>query len=132
MIVGGVLAAVVSTLLPSVTAYAIGANLIGNPSAETAAGTGPASWTFDKWGTNATTSTWKAGGKDGQKSLAITMTSRSSGDAKWMSAPVTVKPATKYVVSDWYIADVATSLEVVYTNAAGKQTFTWLADAPAS
>ncbi|WP_432839267.1 polysaccharide deacetylase family protein [Dactylosporangium sp. CA-092794] len=114
------------------TAYAIGANLIGNPSAETAAGTGPASWTFDKWGTNAATSSWQSGGKDGQKSLLITMTSRSSGDAKWMAAPVTVKPNTKYVVSDWYISNVQTSLEVVYTDAAGKQTFVWLADAAAS
>ncbi|WP_433206618.1 polysaccharide deacetylase family protein [Dactylosporangium sp. CS-047395] len=130
LLIGAVLAAVVSTLLPGVTAYAVGANLIGNPSAETAAGSGPASWTFDKWGTNQTTSSWQSGGKDGQKSLAITMTSRSSGDAKWMAAPVTVKPGTKYVVSDWYIGSVATSLEVVYTNAAGKQTFVWLADAP--
>jgi hypothetical protein len=132
LLIGGVLAAVVSTLLPSVTAYAIGANLVGNPSAETAAGSGPASWTFDKWGTNTTTSSWKDGGKDGQKSLAITMTARTSGDAKWMSAPVTVKPSTKYVVSDWYIGDAQTSLEAVYTDAAGKQTFVWLADAAVS
>ncbi|MFG2043277.1 polysaccharide deacetylase family protein [Dactylosporangium sp. NPDC048998] len=131
-LIGGVLATLFSTLLPSVTAYAIGANLIGNPSAETAAGSGPASWTFDKWGTNTATSSWKTGGKDGQKSLAITMTSHTTGDAKWMAAPVTVKPKTKYVVSDWYISDVQTSLEVVYTNAAGKQTFTWLANAAAS
>ncbi|MGI5238175.1 polysaccharide deacetylase family protein [Dactylosporangium sp. CA-139066] len=132
LLIGGVLAALISTLLPSVTAYAIGANLIGNPSAETAAGSAPASWTFDKWGTNTATSSWKAGGKDGQKSLAVTMTARTSGDAKWMAAPVTVKPKTKYVVSDWYISDVQTSLEVVYTDAAGKQTFTWLTDAAAS
>ncbi|MER7009450.1 polysaccharide deacetylase family protein [Dactylosporangium sp. NPDC000555] len=132
LLIGGVLATLFSTLLPSATAYAIGANLIGNPSAETAAGSGPASWTFDKWGTNSATSSWKTGGKDGQKSLAVTMTSRVSGDAKWMSAPVSVKPKTKYVVSDWYISDVQTSLEIVYTNAAGRQTFTWLADAAAS
>ncbi|GAA2336784.1 polysaccharide deacetylase family protein [Dactylosporangium salmoneum] len=132
LLIGGILAAVVSALLPSVTAYAIGANLIGNPSAETAQGSGPASWTFDKWGTNQATSSWKSGGKDGQKSLAVTMTSRTSGDAKWMSAPVTVKPNTKYVVSDWYISDVTTTLEVVYTTAAGKQTFVWLADAAVS
>jgi peptidoglycan/xylan/chitin deacetylase (PgdA/CDA1 family) len=132
LLIGGVIAAVLSTLLPSVTAYAIGANLIGNPSAETAAGTAPANWTFDKWGTNTTTSQWKDGGKDGAKSLAITMTARTSGDAKWMAAPVTVKPSTKYVVSDWYISTAQTSLEVVYTNAAGKQTFTWLADAAVS
>nr|BFE55820.1 hypothetical protein GCM10020063_003460 [Dactylosporangium thailandense] len=132
LLIGTVLAAVVSALLPSVTAYAVGANLIGNPSAETASGSGPASWTFDKWGTNQATSAWKDGGKDGQKSLAVTMTSRTSGDAKWMAAPVTVKPGTKYVVSDWYIGSVLTTLEVVYTNAAGKQTFVWLADAPVS
>ncbi|WP_432991355.1 polysaccharide deacetylase family protein [Dactylosporangium sp. CA-233914] len=132
LIIGGVLATVVSALLPSVTAYATGANLIGNPSAETAQGSGPASWTFDKWGTNNATSAWKDGGKDGQKSLAVSMTSRSSGDAKWMAAPVTVKPSTKYVVSDWYISNVQTSLEVLYTNAAGKQTYVWLADVPAS
>ncbi|MEU7867672.1 polysaccharide deacetylase family protein [Dactylosporangium sp. NPDC049140] len=132
LLIGTVLAAVVASLLPGVTAFAVGANLIGNPSAETASGSGPASWTFDKWGTNQATPSWKAGGKDGQKSLAVTMTSRTSGDAKWMSAPVTVKPGTKYVVSDWYIGDVLTTLEILYTNAAGKQTFVWLADAPVS
>ena len=45
---------------------------------------------------------------------------------------MTVKPTTKYAASDWYISDVVTSLEIIATNSAGKQTFLWLADAPAS
>jgi peptidoglycan/xylan/chitin deacetylase (PgdA/CDA1 family) len=132
LIIGGVVATATAALLPTVSANAVSTNLIGNPSAELAAGSQPANWTFSKWGTNQATQSWKTGGLDGQKSLAITMTSRSSGDAKWMSAPVTVAPKTKYTVSDWYIANVKTTLEAVYTTAAGKETYVWLADAPVS
>jgi hypothetical protein len=71
------------------------------------------------------------GGRDGQRSLAVTVSGYASGDAKWVSAPVTVKPGTRYEVSDWYLATVATSLEAVYTDGTGKQTYAWLADAPA-
>jgi peptidoglycan/xylan/chitin deacetylase (PgdA/CDA1 family) len=124
--------AAVAAVLPIVAAHAGTTNLLTNPSAETAAGAKPAGWTFSAWGTNTATGRWQAGGKNGAKSLAITMASRSSGDAKWMSAAISVKPKTKYQLSDWYIADVPTSLEAVLTSTAGKQTYVWIADVPAA
>ncbi|GAA0934333.1 polysaccharide deacetylase family protein [Virgisporangium aurantiacum] len=120
--------------LRTVLAEAATTNLISNPSAESAGPTGsaPADWTFSAWGTNTVTQSWKTGGKDGARSLAITMTARTTGDAKWMSAPIPVKAGTKYALADWYISTVTTTLEAVYTDAAGKETYVWLADVPAS
>jgi peptidoglycan/xylan/chitin deacetylase (PgdA/CDA1 family) len=133
-IVAALTAGVTIVGLRTMFAEAATTNLISNPSAESAGAVAgaPADWTFSAWGTNTVTQSWKTGGKDGQRSLAVTMSARTTGDAKWMSAPIPVKPNTTYALSDWYISTVKTSLEAVYTNAAGKETYVWLADAPAS
>src|SRR5690242_12667824 len=104
-VVGGLTLATAAAILPTLVANADGSNLVANPGVETAASGTPASWTFDKWGTNAATSSWLTTGHTGSRSLGITVTSLSSGDAKWMSAPITVKPNTKYAASDWYIGN---------------------------
>jgi peptidoglycan/xylan/chitin deacetylase (PgdA/CDA1 family) len=133
-IVCAVVAGLTTVGLRSVFADAAPANLVSNPSAESAgttAGT-PADWTFSAWGSNTVSPAWQTGGKDGQRSLGVTMSARTTGDAKWMSAPIPVKPRTTYALSDWYLSTVRTSLEAVYTTATGKQTYVWLADVPAS
>jgi peptidoglycan/xylan/chitin deacetylase (PgdA/CDA1 family) len=133
-IVAALTAGVTIVGLRTMFAEAATTNLISNPSAESAGANAgaPADWTFSAWGTNTVTQSWKTGGQDGQRSLAITMSAYTSGDAKWMSAPIPVKANTTYALSDWYISTVRTSLEAVYTNAAGKETYVWLADVPAS
>ncbi len=131
-LVGGLVLTTAAAIVPTLVAHADGSNLVANPSAETGASGQPASWTFDNWGTNTATSSWLGTGHTGSHSLGITVTALSSGDAKWMSAPIAVKPSTKYAASDWYIGNAATSLEVMYTSTTGKTSFVWLADAPVS
>lgn len=124
-------------LLPGLTvltAHAAGPNLIANPSAETA-GTPtsvPANWFQGGWGTNTSTYTWRTDGKDSARSLGINVASYASGDAKWMSSPITLKPNTQYKLSDWYISNVATSLELSYTSTTGAVSYAWLTDTTAS
>jgi len=110
---GGLALATAAAIVPTLVAHADGSNLVANPGAETGASGKPASWTFDNWGTNTATSSWLSTGHAGSHSLGITVTALSSGDAKWMSAPITVKPNTKYAASDWYIGNAATSLELM-------------------
>ncbi len=130
----GMLAMVILPLLTVLNSFAAGPNLIANPSAETA-GTPtsvPANWTQGGWGTNNSTYTWRTDGKDGARSLGINVASYSNGDAKWMSSPVTLKPNTQYKLSDWYISNVATSLELSYTSTTGAVSYAWLGDVTAS
>src|SRR5689334_21554439 len=131
-LVGGLALATAAAILPTLVAHADGSNLVVNPSVETATSGKPASWTFDNWGTNTATSSWLSTGHTGSHSLGITVSALSSGDAKWMSAPITVKPSTKYAASDWYIGNAATTLELMYTSTTGKTSFVWLSDAPVS
>src|SRR6266568_3802765 len=87
-----------------VNTMALETNLVANPSVETADSTGaaPANWSKGGWGTNTAAYTWQTTGKDGGRSLSVNVSKYTSGDAKWMSAPITLKPSTKYTISDWY------------------------------
>ena len=130
-LVGGLVLATTAAIVPTLVAHADGSNLVVNPGVETGTSGKPASWTFDDWGTNTATSSWLGTGHTGAHSLGITVSALTSGDAKWMTAPITVKPNTKYAASDWYIGNAPTSLEVMYTSTTGKTSFVWLTDAPA-
>lgn len=115
--------------------FAAGNNLVANPSFETVSLTDaskPGEWTFNNWGTNTATASWATTGKDGKRSAKVTMTAYTNGDAKWMSAPITVKPNTTYLASSWYIASAQTSLELAFTHSNGTITYGWLKNAPAS
>jgi len=70
---------VVALLASFQQTLAAGANLIANPSVETAAGTLPANWATGKWGTNTATFTYSATGHTGSKSLTVNMTQHTSG-----------------------------------------------------
>lgn len=128
------LLSVLLPLTPTLT-LAEQVNLIANPSVELADGTGAAaaSWTKGGWGTNTSTYSWQnTGSKDGTRSHKINVTSYTNGDAKWMSAPITVKPNTQYQLSDWYISNVQTSVELAYTSTTGAISYGWLANTAAS
>ncbi|MBX4201859.1 polysaccharide deacetylase family protein [Candidatus Saccharibacteria bacterium] len=106
-------------------------NLIANPSVETVNTTAaPANWRSNNWGTNSTSMTYQDGGHTGSKSLYINMTSRTSGDAKWIFDPVTVSPGTSYTFSDYYQSSVDTELDAQYTDVNGKVTYAYLKYAP--
>jgi peptidoglycan/xylan/chitin deacetylase (PgdA/CDA1 family) len=114
-------------------AYADPVNLIANPSAEISNTTGgPANWTSDKWGTNATTFSYMNTGHTGAKSLYINMTSRTNGDAKWMSDPVSVTPNTTYTYSEYYESNTTTELDAQYTDASGNVSYAYIKSLPAA
>src|SRR4051812_38294002 len=70
---------------PLVAATTRGPNLIVNPSFETAGSTGlPANWLKGGYGTNTRTPTYPATpSQDGAVAARVSITSYSSGDAKW-------------------------------------------------
>ncbi|MDB5178502.1 MAG: hypothetical protein JWN01_445 [Patescibacteria group bacterium] len=114
-------------------ARAAGANLITNPSVETAAGALPSGWSQGGWGTNTAAFSYDStGAQNGARSLGLTVSGYSSGDAKWYFSPVAVAASTKYTFSDWYQSGVATELDAQVQDAAGNYSYVWLADVPAS
>lgn len=113
----------------------IAANLIANPSVETANSSNsalPANWIQDKWGTNNASLTYQNGGHTGSKSLYVSMTTYNSGDAKWDFDPVAVNPGDSYTYSDYYQSSVATELDARYTNTSGGVSYAYLKTVPAT
>ncbi len=128
-----IIISVLNLALPLGQATAAGANLVGNPSVETAAtATAPQGWLQSKWGTNNATFAYQSTGQEGRRSLKVSMTSRTSGDAKWYYQPVAVTAGTKYTYSHHYKSNVATEVDALVTDTTGKQTWVWLSTTPAS
>ncbi len=94
-------------------------NLIPNPSVETANGTKPLNWLNSKWGTNSTTFTYPTAGQDGAKAVKVSMTSYTSGDAKWYFDNITVVPGTTYTFTEYYKSNVVTNVTVRWTSSTG-------------
>ena len=108
------------------------ANLIANPSVEVPADSNaPAGWRPDRWGTNAATFSYLQSGMDGQRSVRVDMTARSSGDAKWYFDDVPVTPGQTYTFSDLYTSNVLTHATLRYRMANGSFTYIGYYPAPA-
>ncbi|MGD0284408.1 MAG: polysaccharide deacetylase family protein [Candidatus Saccharimonadales bacterium] len=122
--------------MPAVIARAAASstNLIANPSVVTANsnGNGPANWTANNWGTNTTSMVWQNGGYNSSKSLYISTTARTNGDAKWIPDAVAVTPGQQYTYSDYYEANVATELDAEYFDASGNASYVYLENVPIS
>lgn len=118
--------------LPIVTGYADGSNLLANPSVETAAGSGPANWTANSWGSNTATLTYQNGGHTGSKSLYAALSGLTSGDAKWIPDAVGISANQSYTYTDYYQSSVATELDAQYTDAQGNVSYVYLTGLPAS
>jgi peptidoglycan/xylan/chitin deacetylase (PgdA/CDA1 family) len=115
------------------TAHAATTNLIANPSAETADSTGtPAGWLQGQWGSNTTQFSYATDGHTGSRSLKVTTSAYTSGDAKWYFAPVTITGGAKYTFSDYYKSTVATEVVAQYMNASGAASYVSLGTAAAS
>jgi peptidoglycan/xylan/chitin deacetylase (PgdA/CDA1 family) len=121
------------TCLPIAIAQADSTNLIANPSVETASAAGsPVSWTADSWGSNTASSSYATTGHTGSRSLSVSLSNRTNGDAKWIPDAVTVSPNQSYTYSDYYQSGVATELDAQYTDASGNVSYMYLANVPAS
>ncbi len=91
-------------------------NLIANPSFETANGSLPANWQNGSWGTNDASFSYDQTGHTGSKSARVTITSYTSGDAKWYANPAAITAGQAYTYSDFYTASVATHVVAAYTS----------------
>ncbi len=124
------LASTVTTVLP---AFAEEANLITNASAETSGPAGlPANWIQSKWGTNTATLEHKSEGRTGSKSLYVSMTARTDGDAKWMHEAVSVQSNTSYTYTSWYKSSMPTEIDLQYTDTSGNVSYAYVDSVAAS
>jgi peptidoglycan/xylan/chitin deacetylase (PgdA/CDA1 family) len=101
-------------------------NLITNPSVETANANNsanPDSWATDSWGTNTPTYSYLSTGHTDSRSVQVSMTKYTSGDAKWDFAPVAVQSGTNYSFSDYYESTVATDVVAQFDDGAGNYTY---------
>jgi len=111
---------------------AASANLIANPSVEdidstTGDSTG---WFRGNWGTNSTAFTILNNGQTGSKSLKVTITQLTSGDAKWYFEPVPVKGGSDYIYSDYYRSNVTSELVAQYIDEKGGLSYQFISSTP--
>jgi peptidoglycan/xylan/chitin deacetylase (PgdA/CDA1 family) len=118
--------------LTSSRAVAESPNLIANASVETATNNQPASWSTNSWGTNTPTFSYSSDAHTGSKSLSVSVTNYSNGDAKWKADQVPVTSGQTYTYSDYSKSNVVTELDAAYFDAAGKASFVYLQSIPAS
>ncbi|HET8883951.1 MAG TPA: polysaccharide deacetylase family protein [Candidatus Saccharimonadales bacterium] len=113
-----------ATILPALAAET---NLIANTSVETAETTStPANWHQSRWGNNTAELHYKTPGKTGDRSLYVSMSSHTDGDAKWMHDAVAVKPNTSYTYTSAYKANVATEIDLQYTDTSGNVSYAYV------
>lgn len=110
---------------PFAPAFAAGANLVSNPSAETAVAGTPTGWLQGHWGTNTPAFSYTStGAEDGTHALSLTVTGYIDGDAKWYFAPVPVIGGAQYSFSDYFQSTVASSVIVQTDDGAGNYSYT--------
>ena len=88
--------------------FAAATNLIVNPSLETANGALPANWSQGQWGTLSAMFAYPVAGHTGN-GAKVTLSSYSSGDAKWYFDDVSVTAGKQYLFSDWSNSTVDTT-----------------------
>jgi len=116
----------IAGILPTnqLLAFADTANLITNPSAETAGSDGqPSGWAQGSWGNNTASFTYDTTAHTGSHALTVQMSNYSDGDAKWYFAPVAVTPGTIYNFSDYYKSTVSTTLTAQFTASNGSVSY---------
>lgn len=106
-----------------------------NPSFELASPADPGTplgWTPGKWGVNDASFEYPSEGSDGTPGASVRMTSRTRGDAKWASDPVSVTPGVGYVYEESYKSSTGTELIVEYGKSDGSVSYLFLGSVPAS
>lgn len=90
-------------------------NLVTNPSVEDAADGQPTGWSQGGFGNNTSTFRYEATGHTGSRSLSVTTSAYTDGDAKWGSVAFPVTAGKTYQVSNFYKSNVATQVDVEFT-----------------
>lgn len=106
-------------------------NLVTNGDfSQTDTGGMPTGWLMGGWGNNTRNLSFPVTGVSGN-GAKTTITSFTSGDAKWYFDPVVVSPGI-YTYSDEYKSDVTSDLTVQYIHTDGSITYADIASLPAS
>jgi peptidoglycan/xylan/chitin deacetylase (PgdA/CDA1 family) len=123
LIIAAFILGIAVTILPVLAA---GTNLIANESVESADTTMPLNWHADKWGSNTANLQYATTGHTGSRSLYVTMSTHTSGDAKWMHDAVAVKPNTSYTYTSAYKSNIDTEIDLQYTDTAGNVSYAYV------
>jgi len=110
-------------------------NLIANGTLELAAtgdASSPRSWTKNSWGTNQASHAYPVAGVNGTRAASLMLTSHTTGDAKWMFAPVNVTAGQTLTFSDQYKSTVPSYLTAEYRLNNGTMQYVDLANPPAA
>ncbi|MBI2024180.1 polysaccharide deacetylase family protein [Candidatus Giovannonibacteria bacterium] len=111
-----------------IRAQALGPNLIQNPSVETSDSTGfPVGWKRGGYGSNSRTLSYPVAGFNSPRGLQVSISSYTSGDAKWFFNDVPVTPGHTYQFSDSYISNVTSFIDIRYTMQNGSFVYSGLA-----
>lgn len=99
---------------------ASGENLITNPDLEITDNTGlPQDWIKGRWGTNTTVFEYPVLGVNSSKAARVSISSYSSGDAKWKFADLAVTPGHEYQFSDFYTSDISSYITIQFKKSDG-------------
>ncbi len=116
-----------SVFLLGLTPYATsaaGPNLIANPGVEASSTTGlPSGWLKGGYGTNTRVLSYPVTGYESPRALKTSITSYTSGDAKWYFSAVPVKANTTYEFSNVYRSNTRSYVTVQFKLADGTLTY---------
>lgn len=116
-------------------AQAAGPNLLPNSTFAQAdpadAGT-PLQWRHGAWGTHQSVFAYPVAGFDDATAARVTLSSHTSGDAKWYADPVAVTAGDTYTFSDRYQANAPTHVTAEYRLASGGVQYRGLIALPAA
>lgn len=111
---------IVSVVFWAPRSFAIVNNLVPNAGFENQSTTSPVptDWIRGRWGINTATFTYPAPSSDASRAVKVTMSARTTGDAKWAFSPIPVTPGHLYEFRNDYSADVPTvvTLQILLTN----------------
>lgn len=100
---------------------------IPNGSVETVSGTNatmPENWTSASWGANTPSFEYINQGRTGNKSIKVSVSNYTDGDAKWYFNPVTtLQKGKQYRFTTWYKTNVIPKAVAMFTKADGTQQY---------
>ncbi|MEV8517869.1 LamG-like jellyroll fold domain-containing protein [Dactylosporangium sp. NPDC051484] len=110
-------------------------NLVANASVELPSASNPGQpdgWISNAWGSNTAAFSYLTTGHSGSRSVKVTVSSYTDGDAKWHFTPVPVTPNATYTYSDYYQATVSTRLVAQFTSTSNGISYVELNSVPAT
>ncbi len=74
----------------------------------------PLLWVKDRWNNESAIFSYPVTGVNGSKAVKTTITTQTSGDAKWIPEQVNVTPGTTYIYTDEYISPITSNFLLKY------------------